>query len=324
MKFIGNKSRVSNFLVNEFSKDNVEDNYTALDLFSGTGSVSKMFSELGYDVTSVDILKVSYYLTYSKLHKTPVIDNNFLSDLIMTIDDGYITNNYSDKVGVNQFTENISNHIDGCLKILKDYPDKLSNEFHFLMAALIEESDFRSNIMGSYESFYKRGWRKQALKDWTFNIIKNRNDTKNLVVNSSVESFLKNNKKWYNVVYADPPYNNRQYGSVFHTLETIATFYTGDVKGKINRPIIEVSSNFSKVKFVHDSFDNLFSKVSNITDTFYLSYNNEGLVSIEKMYDIGKRYFTDMKHQELLYRRFNTNQKNNKKKVYELLFKFQK
>ena len=66
------------------------------------------------------------------------------------------------------------------------------------------------------------------------------------------------------------------------------------------------------------------SKVSNITDTFYLSYNNEGLVSIETMYDIGKKYFTVITHQELLYRRFNTNQKNNKKKVYELLFKFQK
>jgi len=322
MKFIGNKHRLTDFLIERFDKSNIDSNSNVLDLFSGTGSVSNILSNMGYNVTAVDILKACYYITYSKLNTTPQLENKIVSELLNKTDIGFITNNYSELAGINVFTTDIANHIDGCLDILKQHPEKLSNEFHFLMSTLIEEADFRSNIMGSYESFYKRGWRKQALKQWSFNMINNKTNTNNTIINSSIESFFENNTNQFDMVYADPPYNRRQYGSVFHTLESIATFYDGDVKGKNNRSTDIILSDFSKATRVQTAFDNLFYNVAKITDNFYLSYSNEGMVSKEVISDIGKKYFKYDETYIMEYRRMNTNQKDNKRKVYEILYRF--
>tara|TARA_X000000368_G_scaffold6009_1_gene4620 strand:+ start:3106 stop:4083 length:978 start_codon:yes stop_codon:yes gene_type:complete len=325
MKFIGNKSRLEHFLKRAFINENIPARSNALDLFSGTGSVSKLLSNIGYNTTSVDALKTSYYLTYTKLFNTPSINPKLLTSFLTNVHEGFITENHSHKNGVNIFTEQAANHIDGCLELLKAYDFKnKKNESHFLMGTLIEEADFRSNIMGSYESFYKAGWRKQALKEWTFNLVDNKTMTDNKVFHSSVEDFFLNNKISYDMVYADPPYNVRQYSSVFHVLETISTFYEGEVKGKVNKPSEQFSSDFSSKRKVFKSFENLFNNVSNITNIFYLSYGNEGIMHEKDIIELGNKYFKKIEKVKLTYRRFNTNQKNNKKKVYEYLFKFKK
>tara|TARA_B100000945_G_scaffold301592_1_gene284508 strand:+ start:3095 stop:4072 length:978 start_codon:yes stop_codon:yes gene_type:complete len=325
MKFIGNKKRLAHFLKKEFFEENFSQDSSALDLFSGTGSVSEILSNLKFSVSSVDVMKVCYYLTYSKLFNSPKIKKDLHDHLLSAKSDGFITKNFSEKNNVNIFTEETAMHIDGCLDFLKKNKNKIDkNTFSFLMATLIEEADFRSNIMGSYESFYKAGWRKQARKPWSFNIKKNITSTKNLVINTSIESFFENNKNKYDLVYADPPYTARQYSSVFHTLESISTFYNGEVKGKVNKPIKAFNSGFSSKRLIENSFENLFFNVSLISNTFFLSYSNEGIMNENKIIKLGEKYFKKITKIKVSYRRFNTNQKGDQKKVYEYLFKFKK
>ena len=80
------------------------------------------------------------------------------------------------------------------------------------------------------------------------------------------------------------------------------------------------NSRFEKLgKFIVKTKPDIVVCMRDFADMPSLSSYDRGTKGFD-----GKRYFTDIKHQDLLYRRFNTNQKNNKKKVYELLFKFQK
>jgi adenine-specific DNA-methyltransferase len=319
MKYLGNKNRINSFISDVILDMNIEFN-NALDLFAGTGAVSQILSKYFKSVDSVDALLLSKVLTHVKLNKTPIINQNLLDVFNTKKLDGFITNNYSEKVGVFIFKENIANHIDGCLHTLNEIKQNITeNEYFFILNAIIEAADFRSNIMGSYESFYKKGWRKQALKDWSINIFENNNEIQNNFFKMKVEDFFKYNNKNYSLVYCDTPYNTRQYSSVFHVPETICQNTSIITKGKVNSPIDTFKSDFSKKTKVEESFTNLINNASKITDNFLLSYSNEGIISIENLIEKIKIVFPIVQINELDYRKFNTNRKNQKNKVKEFL-----
>lgn len=319
MKYLGNKERVSSFISEVLDNNNLIGG-EALDLFAGTGAVSQLMSKKFNIVHSVDKLFLSKVLTHVKLNITPSFDSNLIRELNETKIDGFITNNYSSKTGVNIFTEDIANHIDGALKILHDVKKTLTeNEYFFLLNAIVESADFRSNIMGSYESFYKKGWRKQANKKWEINIFQNKNYVENKFFNMDIDDFFKKNKLKYKLVYSDSPYNTRQYSSVFHVPETICNNVVIETKGKVNLPEKTFKSKFSKKTQVSEAYENLIKNVSEITDNFLISYSNEGLLTIDSLCDKLSHKFTEIKTYEMDYRKFNTNRKNQENKVKEYL-----
>ena len=327
MKYLGNKNRLKPFLKNILETIDTSKNKKALDLFAGTGNVSELLSHIGFDVDSVDYLKISMLSTFIKTNTTPIISKEILNSISNYKLDGFITNHYSDKVGVNIFKEEIANYIDGSLYLLNNLKNEIPIDSHyFILSSIIESADFRSNIMGSYQSFYKRGWRNQALKEWSIDIVKNISNTKNNFYNLNIDDFFLTNKNQYGLVYADPPYNNRNYSDVFHVLETIATNYNGKTKGLVNRPINGVKpSNFCNKKNVKCAFDNLFYNVSSITDIFLLSYSSDGIIDIDDIINISSKYFLKYEINIVNYRKFNTNKKNQKNnKVNEYIIKFKK
>lgn len=319
MKYLGNKDRVTSFIKTVIENIDSEHN-SALDLFAGTGSVSKLMSSMFNRVDSVDIMFLSKVLTHVKLNPTPQIKSEIIEKINNYLCDGFITNHYSEKVGINIFTEDIARHIDGALLILKKFQNELSEtQKLFLLNAIVESADFRSNIMGSYESYYKKGWRKQALKEWNINVYQNNIIVDNNFYNSSVEDFLTNNKTHYDLVYCDSPYNTRQYSSVFHVPETICNNYEPNTKGVVNLPTETFKSKFSQKKQVSNSYDELIYKVSNITNNFLLSYSNEGLLSIEQIVNKLQQKFKHVEIFQMDYRKFNTNRKNDHNTVKEFI-----
>lgn len=319
MKYLGNKSRVLGFIEEVLQKVNSGDE-SALDLFSGTGSVSNLLSNYFKKVVSVDVLLLSKILTHVKLNPTPKINPSILEEIITQQKHGFITNNYSEKVGVNIFREQIAKHIDGALFYMKNNRSQFSDsEFIFIMASILENADFRANIMGSYESFYKKGWRKQAETTWDLRLHQNTNSCENQFYNCSVEDFFLSNKDFFSLVYCDTPYNSRQYSSVFHVPETICKNVEIETKGKINLPKNTYKSKFSQKRNVSKSFDDLIENVSKITNNFLLSYNNEGILDKEELLKKLKTKFTEIKIYEMDYRKFNTNRKNKPNKVKEYL-----
>jgi adenine-specific DNA-methyltransferase len=319
MKYLGNKTRILEFIRKMMINYRIEGE-RALDLFTGTGSVSQLLSRTFTEVHSVDNLLLSKILTHVKLNKTPLIEKEIILRLNNTRFDGFVTNKYSEKVGVNIFTEEIANHIDGSLRVLEEYRNNLDeNQYIFLLNAIVEAADFRSNIMGSYESFYKKGWRKQALESWEVKIFNNIIQSENTFHKMSVEEFFEQNKELYDFVYCDSPYNGRQYSSVFHVPETICNNLEIETSGKVNKPKQTFKSKFSQKKSVLQSYQNLIENVSQITNNFFVSYSNEGLISIDTIKLLMERYFQNVELSELNYRKFNTNRKDKHNKVKEYI-----
>jgi len=319
MKYLGNKDRVSNFIEDVLNINGLHGGI-ALDLFSGTGSVSKLLSNRFETIHSVDKLFLSEVLTFVKLNPTPNIDSELMIKINKVVKDGFITNHYSSKVGINIFTEEIANHIDGALYVLHSNKENLTREqFLFILNAIVEAADFRSNIMGSYESFYKKGWRKQCLKPWTVKLFNNKESVDNTFFNMDIDDFFLTNVLNYDLVYCDTPYNSRQYSSVFHVPETICNGVEIKTKGKVNLPIETFKSKFSKKTEVSVAYDNLINNVSKITNNFLISYSNEGLLSINDLQTKLMEYFNEVKIYEMDYRKFNTNRKNDNNTVIEYL-----
>ena len=89
------------------------------------------------------------------------------------------------------------------------------------------------------------------------------------------------------VLYLDPPYNNRQYGANYHVLNTIAKKDNPEIKG-VTGMRDYVSSNWCKKGKVAEEFEELVKNAK--FEYILLSYNNEGLMSLEQIKKIMEKY----------------------------------
>lgn len=100
------------------------------------------------------------------------------------------------------------------------------------------------------------------------------------VLNEDAEELIK--KISGNILYLDPPYNNRQYATNYHVLETIAKYDNPELYGKTG--LREYSSRKSKFSLKTEAFKALNSIISDAdVDYIFLSYNNEGILSLNEI-----------------------------------------
>lgn len=91
------------------------------------------------------------------------------------------------------------------------------------------------------------------------------------------------------VLYLDPPYNSRQYCSNYHVLETIARYDNPVLSGKTGlRDSSDQKSLFCSKRTVCNAFDDLIRHSD--FKYIFLSYNNEGLMSLDTIKDIMSQY----------------------------------
>ena len=127
------------------------------------------------------------------------------------------------------------------------------------------------------------------------------------------------------IVYLDPPYNQRQYAPNFHMLETLAVWDKQSLAGKTGqRDYSSKKSAYSQKTRAVQAFEDLIKNID--AKYIILSYNNEGIIPrsdilrvLNSAGDV-KEYTTD-------YRRFRTERDHEKRhykpvddKVLEHLF----
>lgn len=87
------------------------------------------------------------------------------------------------------------------------------------------------------------------------------------------------------ILYLDPPYNHRQYAPNYHLLETISLYDNPPLKGKTGlRSYSHQKSDYSTKSKVKKAFQELILAAD--TRYIFLSYNNEGLMSLEDIKSI--------------------------------------
>jgi adenine-specific DNA-methyltransferase len=146
---------------------------------------------------------------------------------------------------------------------------------------------FYANISGVYAAFQKK-WDPRAIKRLTLRPIEIINNNKeNFVYNTNSISIA--DKIEVDILYLDPPYNERQYASYYHVLETIARYDNPAVKGKTKmRNWTNQKSKWCIKKSAKEELEEVIKNAPQ--NHIYLSYNNEGIISFEDIKEVFEKY----------------------------------
>lgn len=299
MNYIGSKCKLLPFLQQSIESTLKKHNTKPLqdsifcDLFAGTGAVSKAFKLKVKQVISNDKEYYSFVLNQNYItNYTPIIRAD---ELLKTLNNtplkkGKIFTHYAlgSGSGRQYFSDENAMKIDGIRERIAAWRQSgfiNEAEFYFLLASLLESADSVANTACVYGAFLK------CLK---------KSATKELVLSPAVFESGHNSHKVFNedsqnlitqisgdILYLDPPYNAREYGANYHLLNTIALYDDFIPKGKTGLREYKKSA-WCKKSCVENALDFLLQNAQ--FEWIFVSYNDEGLLSLEKIEKLMKKY----------------------------------
>ena len=339
LNYIGSKFQLLEWITTNIKEKtgwNTFDNKTIGDLFAGTGIVSYHFRKNMAKVISNDAEFYSSIISHA-FTRSIYTENckKIIDELQKDIKEskhlttsGFITTHYSPQ-GSNErkfFTIENAKAIDYIRNKIETIKNTISNdEYNFILASLLLSADAVSNVPAVYGCFLKN-FKTKAVKTLTMVPIHNNKTSPvggSVTYNSDVLNieFLKSFET--DLVYLDPPYNERQYSKNYFPLNIIAKtpeelLNELPLKGKTGIPTDCFISPFcKKLNIVEKAFDLLFRELK--TTWIFLSYNSESIVSKDKMLEIMKKYGTASVI-ERDYKRFKSFEYNKDVSIKEYLF----
>ena len=338
MRYLGNKTKFLDFIFETINKYIIEKKLekTICDGFGGTGSVTQCFNKKNFTVISNDINNYSFNLCYSRNNiissdlNFSKLDCNNINEVFDILNKsrhkGFIYHNYSPIEGLEHkrmyFTNENAEIIDGIRIQLEQWftNQKITyKEYVHLLAVLIETVSLYSNIPGSYGAFLNK-WDSRALKTLQltenihFNLLAQYN-TNNQTFQKDLHNIISSIST--DVLYIDPPYNERDYSMYYHVLETISSY---------NNPKLKNNKTATKVKYNKSLWCNKRTAAAEMefiiknskSKLIVMSYNNEGIIpaeTIKKTFEKYGNYYIEKKQA----RRFKCNNVSSDVIVYEYL-----
>jgi len=297
MNYIGSKLKLCQHFLPETIKSVCGTDLsqkTFCDIFAGTGIVGRTFKTSVKKVISNDIEYYSYILNKNYIENHRPLENaeNLVSELneLSLCVDGFIYKNYC--LGGNgerqYFSDENGKKIDSIRIKIEEWKNtgKINKSmYYFLLASLLESADKVANtasVYGAYLKNLKKSAKKQMiLESADFEL----NDNEHEVFKSDANELI--TRISGDILYLDPPYNTRQYGANYHILNTIAEYKPFVPKGKTG--LREYTrSKYCSVSSVKEEFENLIKNAN--FKYIFLSYNNEGLMSVEDVRRIMRKY----------------------------------
>jgi len=348
MRFIGNKEKLLEEIYATVLTTGVSSG-SFCDFFSGTSNVGRYFKQKGFEIVSSDLLYFSYVLqrayianntepTFKKLLKAIEVKSQALFsspfDLVRTYLNGvrgikgFIYKNYTEEGTAHEerqrkyFIAENGKKIDAIRQKIEEWrEEKLinENEYFVLLAALIESVPFYANISGVYAAFLKN-YDPRALKPLEVKPINFYKSNKTHKVYND-DSMNLVDKIEVDILYLDPPYNERQYAPNYHLLETIAKYDNPVIKG------ITGMRDYSQQKSEFCNKDTALKALDKVArDAKYkhliLSYNSEGVMSEKDIFATLSKY-GNVEQKEIDYLRFKSNNNGDskhKKTIQEQLY----
>lgn len=296
MNYIGSKYSLLDFIDHTIKSVVGEDmsHLVFCDLFAGTGIVGRHFKTQVSQVISNDWEYYSYILNRNYIGNHLEIEgkDEYIEKLnqLDGIDNGFIYSQYCLGGGNNRqyFSDENGKKIDAARVAIEEWKNngEISDDlYYFLLCSLIESADKHANTASVYGAFLK-SLKKSAQRP--------------IVIAPATYQFNSHNHQVYredaniliksicgDILYLDPPYNARQYGANYHLLNTIAEYKVFEPKGKTGLREYN-KSNYCSKSVVKDSFENLIADAK--FKYVILSYNNEGLMSIDTIRQIMSKY----------------------------------
>lgn len=325
--YIGNKRRLLNLIFEAVKSLGLKEDEKVkfLDLFAGTGVVSRFAKSLGFDVVTNDWEYYSYVMNKAFLEN----DDKFLEKSFVKLGgldsvisflnalekpgqkDVYISEYYCPKDDSNPnpgkermfYTNYNGKKIDAIRAQIDKWFDEAEineREKNFLIALLIYEASTRSNTSGVFKGFHNGfgGSNGDALtrilKKLSLNKPKLISGGKCKVYkNDALELAKKLKNEQFDITYLDPPYNQHQYGSNYHLLNTIALNDKPQVnkqielngkkvnKSAIRKDWVKTKSDYCYRKTALENFKKLICSIN--SRYILLSYSTDGIIDFDEL-----------------------------------------
>lgn len=313
MNYIGSKLSLLDFIEESINKVVSTNATTFCDLFAGTGVVGRHFKRKGYRIIANDIQYYSYVLNRHYIGNSSPLRFNKLRDIIPKIDSvevderkrsvcnylsnikgvkGFIYENYclggtQNKEHQRMYFSDENGMICDAIRQTIEYWKKNNlisdDEYYFLLASLIESIDKRANTASVYGAFLKKLKKTALVRLELMPAELTISNASHDVLNKDANEAIK--KIHSDILYLDPPYNQRQYATNYHILETVALYDNPKIYGKTGlRDYKDQKSSYSSKVKVKESFKELISNAN--SKYIFLSYNDEGLMSLEDIKEI--------------------------------------
>ena len=291
MNYIGSKRTLLPFLqssIRSIISEPLEE-LVFCDLFAGTGIVASTFKPLVKQVIANDFEYYSYVLirNYIGNHQPVPRRNELIKELNqLPPKKGFIYEHYcaGGKSNRNYFTNTNGQKIDAIRAAIENWKTKnriSDNTYFFLLASLLESADKVANTASVYGAYLKHikqsAQHELKLLPAEFPLTPQQHAVYQKDANELISSVSGD------ILYLDPPYNQRQYGANYHLLNTIAQYTAFKPKGITGLPDYQKSA-YCKKNEVLSTFRDLIARAD--FKYIFLSYNNEGLMSVKDVQSI--------------------------------------
>jgi adenine-specific DNA-methyltransferase len=273
-RYIGSKTKLLNFIKEQVDSE-IGKVSSFLDIFSGTGVVGNHFNTSSCKVFSNDLLYSNYLTNYAFLSDES-FDKKKIDEILSELNSIKTYDNYfSDAFGEKFFSYKSAKKIGS----IREKIDELKSELNFreetiLITSLIYAIDKIANTCGHYEAFRIDAKFKDDFSLKHLNIFHNKNSN-NQIFNQDANKLIQKLDEKIDVIYADPPYNSRQYIASYHLIENLAKWQKPEVEGKASKMVDRANYN-SKYCYKNaiDAFKELISNAN--ANYFILSYSDMG------------------------------------------------
>ena len=261
MRYIGNKTKLLPFLRTAIARLGITPG-VAHDAFAGTAAVGRALKADGWRVHSSDLMTYSYVMqrayvvasrvdSFRSLAKVDSVVRaafagraggrvaavaEYLTTAVRS-EEGFFARHFAPVGGRMYFTDENARRIDAARSTLHEWHAAGvvgDDTFYVLLAAIIEGADRVANTAGVYAAYIKK-WQPNALRPFSI--------TPELPVPSRARSVAHQADAIavaaalgpIDLLYVDPPYNNRQYAGYYHVPELIARGWfdaTVELRGK--------------------------------------------------------------------------------------------
>lgn len=337
-RYLGSKSRLSEWICSVLGVPGTSKS-RFVDLFSGTGIVSKGAASYGWPILANDHLYCAAVMTQAQLasqqtikfsktggYKATVTELNTLPGI-----EGFIWREYSPsgksksrQLRYYFISENAA-RIDAIRAKIADWgkSDSLSSiEEAVLLAALLSAANRVANIAGTYGCFLKP-WQPNALRPLVIKCQQLMPNNVRAEVRCVDANSIHTSPD--DVAYLDPPYTKRQHAAYYHVLETIALGDEPEVGGVTGlRPWQNRTSDFCYRSRAKMALAQAITRLS--CNRILLSYSSEGHLSVEEVIDVLKAVGTVIVHPAKTIARYCSNgvRGHSSLSVREFLFEVQR
>lgn len=338
MRFIGSKLLLLDY-IKEVAQEKAPGAKTFCDIFAGTAAVARYFKQW-YQVYSNDLLYFSYVLQRATVENDGMPDfgrlkkelgihdplehfNGKESEDMEALERGrrFFQNTYAPTGGRMYLNDENGLRIDYARCTVEEWKAAgilNEDEYYYLVACIVEGIPFVSNISGTYGAYHK-AWEERSYKKYQlFRLETPVNHKKNRCFNEEGGGLL--TRLEGDILYIDPPYNERQYLPNYHVLETAARYDYPKVTGITGqRPGENQKSDFCVKKKVAGAFEELIRNARFCH--IILSYSTDGLMSLEEIEGIMKTYGKPETFHvyEIPYRRYKSRKVRETDRLKELL-----